>query len=104
MFLRLHEITEGAQSCYFGEDIEQQALAPLGVNKYRGASKIAVISAAPESGEQKTQYLDYISIEGSLISSISNLQLLCCDSLCNFSYQIEKNRIHGFYWQIFREL
>ncbi|KAI6685644.1 hypothetical protein NL676_031557 [Syzygium grande] len=43
------------------EDIEQEALATLVVNKLRGALKIAAIKA-PGFGERKSQYLDDIAI------------------------------------------
>ena len=43
------------------EDIEQEALATLVVNKLRGAQKIAVLKA-PGFGERKSQYLDDIAI------------------------------------------
>ncbi|KAJ4846259.1 hypothetical protein Tsubulata_025273 [Turnera subulata] len=43
------------------EDIEQEALATLVVNKLRGALKIAALKA-PGFGERKTQYLDDIAI------------------------------------------
>ncbi|VAI68865.1 unnamed protein product [Triticum turgidum subsp. durum] len=43
------------------EDIEQEALATLVVNKLRGSLKICAIKA-PGFGERKTQYLDDIAI------------------------------------------
>ncbi|KAG5517763.1 hypothetical protein RHGRI_038220 [Rhododendron griersonianum] len=43
------------------EDIEQEALATLVVNKLRGALKIAALKA-PGFGERKSQYLDDIAI------------------------------------------
>jgi chaperonin GroEL len=43
------------------EDIEQEALATLVVNKLRGALKVAAIKA-PGFGERKSQYLDDIAI------------------------------------------
>ncbi|XVF74533.1 hypothetical protein PTKIN_Ptkin13bG0117800 [Pterospermum kingtungense] len=43
------------------EDIEQEALATLVVNKIRGALKIAALKA-PGFGERKSQYLDDIAI------------------------------------------
>lgn len=43
------------------EDIEQEALATLVVNKMRGALKIAALKA-PGFGERKSQYLDDIAI------------------------------------------
>jgi chaperonin GroEL len=42
------------------EDIEQEALATLVVNRLRGALKIAAIKA-PGFGERKSQYLDDIA-------------------------------------------
>lgn len=43
------------------EDIEQEALATLVVNKLRGALKIAALKA-PGFGERKSQYLDDIAV------------------------------------------
>jgi chaperonin GroEL len=43
------------------EDIEQEALATLVVNKLRGALKVVAIKA-PGFGERKSQYLDDIAI------------------------------------------
>lgn len=43
------------------EDIEQEALATLVVNKLRGTLKIAALKA-PGFGERKSQYLDDIAI------------------------------------------
>lgn len=43
------------------EDIEQEALATLVVNKVRGSLKIAALKA-PGFGERKSQYLDNIAI------------------------------------------
>eukprot|EP00252_Welwitschia_mirabilis_P007597 TRINITY_DN1912_c0_g1_i1.p1 TRINITY_DN1912_c0_g1~~TRINITY_DN1912_c0_g1_i1.p1 ORF type:complete len:582 (-),score=119.44 TRINITY_DN1912_c0_g1_i1:521-2266(-) len=43
------------------EDIEQEALATLVVNKLRGALKVAALKA-PGFGERKSQYLDDIAI------------------------------------------
>ncbi|KAI8002311.1 hypothetical protein LOK49_LG08G00247 [Camellia lanceoleosa] len=43
------------------EDVEQEALATLVVNKLRGALKIAALKA-PGFGERKSQYLDDIAI------------------------------------------
>jgi chaperonin GroEL (HSP60 family) len=43
------------------EDIEQEALATLVVNKLRGSLKIVAIKA-PGFGERKTHYLDDIAI------------------------------------------
>ena len=42
------------------EDIEQEALATLVVNKLRGTLKIAALKA-PGFGERKSQYLDDIA-------------------------------------------
>lgn len=51
------------------EDIEQEALATLVVNKLRGSLKIAALKA-PGFGERKSQYLDDIAIlTGGLASS-----------------------------------
>jgi chaperonin GroEL len=56
------------------EDIEQEALATLVVNKLRGALKIAALKA-PGFGERKSQYLDDIAIltGGQLFTSCSSL-------------------------------
>lgn len=43
------------------EDIEQEALATLVVNKLRGSLKIAALKA-PGFGDRKSQYLDDIAI------------------------------------------
>lgn len=43
------------------EDIEQEALATLVVNKLRGALKVAALKA-PGFGDRKSQYLDDIAI------------------------------------------
>lgn len=51
------------------EDIEQEALATLVVNKLRGSLKIAALKA-PGFGDRKSQYLDDIAIlTGGLPSS-----------------------------------
>jgi len=56
------------------EDIEQEALATLVVNKLRGALKIAALKA-PGFGERKSQYLDDIAIltGGQLFTSFSSV-------------------------------
>lgn len=55
------------------EDIEQEALATLVVNKLRGALKIAALKA-PGFGERKSQYLDDIAIlTGGWSSSLCSL-------------------------------
>lgn len=60
------------------EDIEQEALATLVVNKLRGALKIAALKA-PGFGERKSQYLDDIAIlTGGLFTSCSLLSWLFC--------------------------
>ena len=43
------------------EDIEQEALATLVMNRLRGALKIAALKA-PGFGERKSQYLDDIVV------------------------------------------
>ncbi len=55
------------------EDIEQEALATLVVNKLRGALKVAAIKA-PGFGERKSQYLDDIAI----LTGGQHLTRLCC--------------------------
>ena len=55
------------------EDIEQEALATLVVNKLRGALKIAALKA-PGFGERKSQYLDDVAIlTGGMFTSSSLL-------------------------------
>lgn len=54
------------------EDIEQEALATLVVNRLRGSLKVAALKA-PGFGERKSQYLDDIAIltGGSLMNLIN---------------------------------
>ncbi|CAI9786442.1 unnamed protein product [Fraxinus pennsylvanica] len=59
------------------EDIEQEALTTLVVNKLRGYLKIAVLKA-PAFGKLKSQYLDDIPIlTGGCLSSIDCNYVLC---------------------------
>lgn len=54
------------------EDIEQEALATLVVNRLRGSLKVAALKA-PGFGERKSQYLDDIAIlTGGSFMSLTN--------------------------------
>jgi chaperonin GroEL (HSP60 family) len=57
------------------EDIEQEALATLVVNKLRGSLKIAALKA-PGFGERKSQYLDDIAILTGGTSNIFSFYIL----------------------------
>lgn len=64
------------------EDIEQEALATLVVNKLRGTLKIAALKA-PGFGERKSQYLDDIAILTGGRSCFYNKKPICgYQSMC----------------------
>lgn len=75
------------------EDIEQEALGTLVVNKLRGALKVAALKA-PGFGERKSQYLDDIAtLTGGnflvklplwIISQTSCIACFCTLCLCGF--------------------
>lgn len=75
------------------EDIEQEALGTLVVNKLRGALKVAALKA-PGFGERKSQYLDDIAtltggnflvkLPSWIISQTSCIACFCTLCLCGF--------------------
>ncbi len=67
------------------EDIEQEALATLVVNKLRGALKVAAIKA-PGFGERKSQYLDDIAIltGGQHLTRLCHVEVVLLSDSCPF--------------------
>lgn len=65
------------------EDIEQEALATLVVNRLRGSLKVAALKA-PGFGERKSQYLDDIAIltGGSLMSLMNFIDFVLVYLIC----------------------
>ncbi len=65
------------------EDIEQEALATLVVNKLRGALKVAAIKA-PGFGERKSQYLDDIAIltGGQHLTRLCHVEVVLLSDSC----------------------